>query len=287
MFFLIHRYRYRFVRSRSDLVHRLPTDNATTFFADVELLRQAGLLGTFAGSRRHREPEYERFVQRTGFDYSRDLDAVAGSYQSGQLSVLLQGRFDWHRLRSYPSTHGGSCSNGICDVPGTEAGRWISFAELQPNVLAVVVGSRRQGASLLLKNVDVSKIRDIPQEPVWLQPAHSLFQDPAGLPPAARIFAIALQSADHVVLSANQAQNPDDAFILRLQARFDNGAMADTARAQFDLDTRLLKAELAREHVTPSSADLSGLLTSGYFQVVGNNLAGQWPVKQQLIQSLR
>lgn len=285
--FLVHRARYRFVRNRSDLVRRLPAADATTFFADVHLLREAGLLGVLAGSRANSEPEYQRFVRQTGFDYSRDLDAVAGAYQPGRLSLLLQGRFDWHRLRSYPSTHGGACSNAICRVPGTSAGRWISFAELQPDVLALSVSTSPQGVSPLLKDAALSSVVDSPQDPIWLQPAHSLFQNPAALPAAARIFAIALQSADQVVLSATEAQSPDDAFLLRLQARFANGAMADTARAQFDLDTRLLRAELAREHAAPDSADLSGLLTSGFFQAAGDRLTGKWAVKQKLMQTLR
>jgi hypothetical protein len=140
---------------------------------------------------------------------------------------------------------------------------------------------------MLLRAIPAQTASTLPAEPIWLQPAHSVFQNPATLPQPARRFAIALQSATAVVISATQAQAPDDAFTLRLNAHFANGATADSSRAQFERDTRMLKAELAREHATPSSADLSGLLTSGVFQTVSDDLVAEWPVKRKLIDQLR
>ena len=48
----------------------------------------------------------------------------------------------------------------------------------------------------------------------------------------------------------------------------------------------MLKLELARERQAPSKADLTGLLTSGAFQVVHDRVEGTWVVAPELLENL-
>ncbi|MBV9404542.1 MAG: hypothetical protein JO211_04305, partial [Acidobacteriaceae bacterium] len=134
LLFAVHAYRYRFVHSDADLVMRLPAGN-TVFFGNVAALRRAGMLALLVGSRREAEPEYQDFVHATHFDYTKDLDAVAGAVENGQIFFLVRGRFDWGRLRAYAQAHGGSCTREVCAMPANTPGRWASFRELQPDVM--------------------------------------------------------------------------------------------------------------------------------------------------------
>jgi hypothetical protein len=63
--------------------------------------------------------------------------------------------------------------------------------------------------------------------------------------------------------------------------------MAETTRGQLELDTKMLKLELAREHQQPNPADLTGLLAAGTFQVIDTEVIGAWPIKKELLNSLQ
>lgn len=78
----------------SDLARLLP-DGQILFYANLQPLRQAGLLDD---SRIAHAAGYAAFIQASGFDFERDLDAVALSMQGippgpHQSMLLLQGRF--------------------------------------------------------------------------------------------------------------------------------------------------------------------------------------------------
>ena len=61
-------------------------------YIDTGLLRQSGLLELVAGSKAVEEPDYRKFVDQTGFDYRRDLDAVAAAFVDNHVQFLKWGR---------------------------------------------------------------------------------------------------------------------------------------------------------------------------------------------------
>ena len=111
-------------------------------------------------------------------------------------------------------------------------------------------------------------------------------RDPTSLPKPLQIFALSLQPAAWVVLSAGQAEHSNEAFTVQLEAAFPNAPSADTTCKQLQIQTRMLKLELAREDHQPNPADLTGLLTAGTFQVGNTRVFGTWPVRKELLNAL-
>ncbi len=282
LIFGIYRYRHRFVRSDADMVALLPRTGATVFFADIAAVRRAGVLKLFAGSKATEEPEYREFVRETHFDYARDIQAIAGSFEENQIYFTVRGRFDWGRLREYAMRHGGTCSGDFCNLPTSTPGRQVSFVPIQSDVMALAVGPSPHP----LAYGRHSEAQPIPSDPVWVIVSRSLLAKPLSLPLPARILAISLQSAERVLLALNSDAARDGALILRLDAECRNAATAETIRTQLEMQTRTLGMELAREHQKPSPADLTGLLVAGTFQVEGTRVIGTWPVDKQLLNAL-
>ena len=291
--YIVHSYRHRFVREDSDMVGLLPRgDDVTTFYANVDALRSAGLLGMLAGSKRVEEGEYRSFVAETGFDYSRDLEVVAGAGQGSRLFFALLGRFDSSKLRGYAATHGGGCSGEVCYLPTSTAGRWTSFLLVQPNVLAVALGESRSAVELLRPDGEDRKSENRKGEmastqPVWVKMAPALLKNPLSLPLPLRILAVSLESANPVILSLGRPEAGSDVvFNVRLDAQCPNEPTAESIRNQMEIQTKMLKLELTREHVDPNPSDLTGLVTAGAFQVVEKRVVGTWPVRKELLKAL-
>jgi hypothetical protein len=278
-------YRHRFVRSDADMVKLLPPGDLTTFFADLSLLRQAGLLNVITGVKPAADKEYQEFVRQTQFDYTRDMDALAGASDGSQLFFVIRGRFDWDKLRAYALAHGGACRGDSCKAPTSTPGRWADFFPVQADVIALAVSPNNSAADLL--RPPGRRVQDQPPlDPVWVKVSLSLLKDPTKLPLLLRIFAVTLQSADSVVLSAGRANGANAAFTLQLDAGFENTAAADTIRHQLDIQTKMLKLALDRENQQPNPADLTGLLTAGNFQQVEKHVVGTWPVRKELLGAL-
>src|SRR6266852_1624380 len=92
-----------------EMIGFLPRTGATLVYADLGLMRKSGLLDAIAGSKAIEEAEYKRFVERTGFDYRRDLDSLAGAINGRESFFVAAGRFDWKLLEKYIASQGGSC----------------------------------------------------------------------------------------------------------------------------------------------------------------------------------
>ncbi len=280
----VNRFRYRLVQSDQDLFRFLPQGDVTLFFANVAALRQAGYLALFEKTKTQQEGEYTRFVQQTGFDYTRDLDAVAGAADSRQTVFLLRGRFEWGKAQEYARKHGGSCSGNSCTMPTSTPGRRASFRSIQPDVLALAVSSNADAVNSVARAQQ--RFASISDAPVWIRPSHTVLSNPTQLPMPLRILAISLQSSDSVVLSLRPGDGGVVALFIQIDAACANAATADTARTQLESNTSLLKRELTREHKQPDPADLTGLLAAGTFQVVNKHLIGSWPVRRELLASL-
>lgn len=274
------------MRSDQDLLVILPPGDLTTFYANVEALRSSGLLQRLSGTRVTHDKEYERFVREVRFDYTRDLDRIAGAVDGSQVYFLLQGRFDWERLRRYPGDHGGRCANHVCQVPAVTPGRWASFHLIQPDVLALAFSSDTVAVNRLQPPAEKRAI-SLPPDPVWMRLSSQVLNNPGDLPLPLRIFAVTVQSANPVLLSAGPAaEGVGAAFKLQLSATCQNLAAAESIRNQLELQTKMLQLELKREGRQPDPADLTGLLTAGNFQIVDKRVIGSWPVTVELLRSL-
>ena len=61
---------------------------------------------------------------------------------------------------------------------------------------------------------------------------------------------------------------------------------AAVMKSQFEQLTKILQAFISREKQSPSSKDLSGVLTSGSFQRQSEHVIGIWPIEKAFIDSL-
>jgi hypothetical protein len=157
-----------------DLMSQLPADAPALAYANLASLRAiensplAAGLG-LAGANADQDRDYKEFVERTGFDYSRDLDRAAmafwpvsgdGTPQSaskGRTLAIAEGRFDAEKIKAYALASRGHVTerNGrtMYEVPGTPP---VAFEFLSPSRIAISSGPN--AAELL--NLAVTKSRD-------------------------------------------------------------------------------------------------------------------------------
>jgi hypothetical protein len=279
-------YRHRFVRSDRDLLRFLPPTDATIFYVNVDVLRRAGILQVLAGASSAKDADYRAFLRETHFDYTKDVSAIVGSADARQILCLIRGRFDWTRMRSYARSHQGMCRNDVCEVPTSTAGRWASFVPIQSDVMALAISPARSVAQSLRARRRIEP--PLPDQPVWVRISQTFLKRPATLPLVLRIFAISLEPADSVILSLAPADPQTSAqFQLELNAQCATAATAETMRNQLEIETKILKLALAREHLQPSAADLTGLLTAGTFHTDSNRVIGVWPIRNELLSSFQ
>jgi hypothetical protein len=282
----LDRFQYRFVRSDEGLLALLPDGDSTLFFARVDLLRRAGMLQLIAGAR-STDPEYEAFVRATRFDYAKDVDALAGSVNERGTFITARGRFDWRRIQAYVRTQGGACNAQSCTLHSNGSQGWIGMILVQPDVIGVALGKQESPVSAIHPGQQTIP-RPFPVQPVWVKLAPYLLNNPSSVPVALRIFLISLQSCHSVMLAVNRGSTyKADTFNIELSAQCPSAVTADTARKQLEIQTKMLKLELGREHEQPNPADLTGLLTSGTFDTSGTEVRGLWPVRKELLKTLQ
>jgi hypothetical protein len=272
VFFAIDQYRHRFVRSDEDLLKLLPGGDATVLYARVDILRKAGFLNLISTNRAG-DPDYQAFLRETRFDYRRDIDAIAGSIRETGTLLAVKGSFDWNRIAAYTRDHGGQ--------------KGFTLIRIQPDVIGVAIGAGTSLAAEVHPGQNAMP-QPLPAEPVWVKLAPHLLKNPSALPVALRIFLISLQSAKSVLVSLAPAPSgSSDAFEIKLDGECESAVAADTAKKQLQIDTTMLKIELAREHQQPNPADLTGLLTAGTFDTSGKEVRGVWPVRKELLAALQ
>src|SRR5580704_701027 len=123
------------------ILARLPSENSPVVSIDFSLLRRGGIFEMLSGPVVEEEPEYKTFVEKTAFDYRRDLDHAFISFHPTGVYFLVEGRFDWKRLEAYAREQGGGCFNSLCRMPGSVPPRKISFFPLKSNLLAMSVSA--------------------------------------------------------------------------------------------------------------------------------------------------
>src|SRR6476660_1487786 len=187
--------------SAAGMLQRLPAQDAIILFLDFDTLRRGGVLKLLAPSKTSEEPEYQTFVRDTGFDYRRDLDLAAVSFGPDGEFFVIKGRFDWAKLARYATTQGGTCSKGLCRMPGSTPERRISFFLLQSNLMALAVSTDSYAAARLEdpRSQAVQPL-DRPRYSFNVSATTESLKNANQLPQGTRLFATALESADKIML---------------------------------------------------------------------------------------
>jgi hypothetical protein len=264
------------------LSETLPRESGAILYIDWAALRSTGLMTSLAKSKAAEEPDYKQFVNETGFDYTRDLDALAASFVNGDLFAAIRGKFEWKRLTAYASAHGGSCENDLCSLPATQPGRFISFYPLKSNVLAMAASRDPHGAN----HIDPPHGAPVfhAGAPVALSAPGFEFEAGKGLPPGSQAFLSPLAKSTRSSFYAQAGK--DQNFELRLEAECPSPKVAEELAKQLQQTTELLRSMLARDKMKPREDDLSGLLVSGKFESKETHATGTWPLNRNFVEFL-
>jgi len=264
------------------LVECLPQEHAAHLYIDVDALRRAGIVDLLAGPKTSEEPEYRAFVDQTGFDYRRDLNAVAAAFAQGGVYFAVRGKFSWKQLTGYAAAQGGRCHDSICQMSGSTADRNISFYLVRPDVLALAVSREPRGATM----IGPSQWRNPPRlsgDPIWISTPAFVFSDVNEVPAGTRAFFRPLAQAQSVTFSAGPQGTRME---VRLEAMCNSPAQAADLVKQYTQTTLLLNQMLERDHMKPNPNDLSGVLAAGVFTQQDQRVVGRWPIERGFIESL-
>jgi hypothetical protein len=265
------------------MLESLPPDQATHVYVDFDALRRGGILQMIAGNKPAEDPDYQKFVAQTGFDYRNDLDAAAVAFVHGSEYFALRGRFAFKKLADYARAQGGSCGgNAVCTMPASTPDRHISFYMLSSNVLALAVSTEEHGVNLIGPN-QWKNPPHLPSEPVWISAPSFVFSDVKNLPTGTHSFLSPLAQADQVTFAVGQ---DGPRLQIRLEVSCATPAVAAAMAAQLTKTTELLKNMLQREHMTPNPFDLSGVLVAGNFEQRDKSVVGKWPIERGFVEAL-
>ena len=264
------------------LLAALPLEKATLVYIDTALLRQSGTLELLAGSKAAEEPDYRKFVEQTGFDYRKDLDAVAAAFVDNHVYITLRGRFQWKQLTTYAESQGGECHYSVCTMPGSSLERNISFYPLKSDVLALAVSTDPRAVT----NIDPGGRKiplPVPPDPVWISVPAAVFNRLDAFPDGTRAFLSPLARAEKVTFAAGPK---GDRLQLRLEVACATPDAAADLVKQFSGVTSLLKNMIERQHMTPNPRDLSGVLVAGSFQQRQSTVIATWPLERGFVEAL-
>src|SRR5579863_3024068 len=239
---------------------RLPSDNAPVVSIDFSLLRRGGIFEMLSGPVVEEEPEYKTFVEKTGFDYRRDLDHALISFHLTGVYFLVEGRFNWPRLEAYAREQGGGCFNGLCRMQGSTPERKISFLPLKSSLMALAVSTDDWAATRMSQPAPNARPIAMLQQPVWLSLPSAALKKSEDFPTGTRLFAKAMEDADSATISIGPQGKALEA---RLEVLCHSAKEAEVIAAQFKRVTEVLRQLLDKEKQTATPADLAGVLTAG------------------------
>lgn len=260
----------------------LPPGDGAVLYVDLSLLRKAGLLEKIAGQPGAEEPEYKRFVETSGFDYRRDLDAAMVELRPGTNFMVLKGRFDRARLAEYVRSNGGQCAGEFCSLPGSRPERRISFQPIQGRLLALAAGSDPMGAASIRKNASAPRFEP-PAAPVWMYLPGSALHSQPELPPGVNAFLDALSGAERAVLTVEISAG---GFEIVLAAPCTSIDKAKTIAERLSGETATLRDLIARSGKTPEPASPATVLAAGRFSADQTIVRGKWPLSKAFVEGL-
>jgi hypothetical protein len=273
---------WRSTESNEWLFRRLPAQGALIAGVDVKALRESGFLDALAGGITE-EADYTRFVSETGFDYRRDLDYVAIAWTSDRRDILARGRFDWRLLSEYALSRSGSCRNMFCEVEGSVATRKISFFPAARNVMGVSVGRESGGVWALTEEKPSPRLGTVRSEPVWISMGPEWLESSQYYPAGLRAFLSALGGASRITFALDSAGTANE---LRLEAACDSPGKAGMIHQRLSEATSLLRSMIARQGLAANPNDLSGVLSSGAFELKDSTVHGRWTLTREFLSKL-
>src|SRR5579872_3449948 len=253
----------RDLSSPESILARLPSDNATVLSIDFAALRRGGILELLSGPMVDQEPEYKVFVEKTAFDYRRDLDHAFVSFHPSGVYFLVQGRFDWKRLEAYAREQGGGCFNSLCRMPGSVPSRKISFFPLRSSLMAMAVSEDDFAATRMNDPPKIARHIAMPAQPVWLSLPAATLKNSGDFPTGTQLFAKAMEDAESAVISLAPAGK---AYEAQLDVVCRNAQEASVLAAQLQRVTQVLRQMIEKEKQKPGPGDLAGVLTAGVFR---------------------
>jgi hypothetical protein len=261
----------RRARDPQRLLTCLPAGGYPTLYIDLQTLRDAGILDRLAGVAAIEEPDYKEFVQATGFDYRKDLDAVAVHFAPSARMIVARGRFDREKLASYSKARGGRCAGPICTLEGSAKERQISWSPLDDDLLGIAVAPDPLASTLIAKG---SRAPDaLPPAPVWLALPGSVLEPRDGLPPGLSALLASLGGASRATFTVNGSA---DGFEVRLVAPFDDRLRAEASAKRLREATEALKTLMARSGTPVEKGSLAAVLAGGSFDADQTRVQGRW-----------
>ncbi len=260
----------------------LPPGDGPVLYVDVSLLRQTGLLEQLAGKPGGEEADYRKFVDSSGFDYRRDLDAALVQWRQGTALFVLRGRFDEERLAAYARANGGLCAKEFCSLPGSVPQRRISFQPLRRRVMALAAGADAMGAAAIRERASQPAFVP-PSAPLWIcLPASSFHAEP-DLPPGISAFLEALDGSNRAILTVETSTN---GFTLQLSAPCKSTDRAKTVAERLTRATSTLRDLIARSGKAPEPSSPAAVLSAGMFRVEQAAVHGNWPLSRAFFEGL-
>lgn len=269
--------------SVGDLLRRMPDSNALTLHVDLRAIRASGMGGLLEGSPVAEEEDYRRFVRESGFDWTRDLDAVTATKTGDDWYLFIRGRFDMEKVRNFALARGGSCKNGYCGVVGATPGRHVSYFPLTSNVLALATSKGQMMVYRLIQKGKTDWPGGVPQGPAWVSFNGSILAGDPALPSGGRLFGKVLSETERTTFSVTAGTG---GLELTMRAINKSPAAAENVKAQLEGVTKEFKGYFDRLGQASRPDDLSGLLLSGKFAVTGNEVSGRWPLHPDLLKKL-
>lgn len=266
-----------------ELLRQLPQRDAILFHVDVSAVRSAGLMGTITSAGMTEDPEYLAFVKESGFDWRSDLDSVTGSQTGEDWYLFAKGRFDWAKIQNYATARGGRCHNGVCDAPSVTPGRHISFYPKTSRILAMATSNSPNAVYNIHAPAGALELEHADGAPVWYSISGQRLSAADKLPNGSKLFAKALGQAKRATFGVHQTGNTLE---LMMRADCNDAASATSLHNQLTGVTAEFSKYFENLGQKPSSADLSGLILNGKFQVEGTVIRGRWPLSADFVRNL-
>ncbi len=269
--------------SVADLLRRMPDTNALTLHVDLKAIRASGMGGLLEGSAVAEEGDYRRFVAESGFDWTRDLDAVTATKAGNDWYLFIRGRFDMERVRNFALARGGACRNGFCEVAGATPGRRVSYFPVTSNLLALATSKGQMSVSRLVQKRKTDWTGGVPEGSAWVSFNGSVLAGDPALPSGGRLFGKVLSETERTTFSVVAGTG---GLELSMRAFTKSPGAAENVKSQLEGVTKEFKGYFDRMGQPSRPDDLSGLLLSGQFAVTGNEVSGRWPLHPDLLKKL-
>jgi hypothetical protein len=272
--------------SEAEMLKHLPTVDAVVLSIDFDQLRHSGVFDELAGAKVLEEPDYQTFVRDSGFDYKRDLDRALASFGPAGNFFVVEGRFDWRKLRNYALKSGGSCYNDLCHMTGSQPDRRISFVPLATDVMGLAVTTSETAAAQLIHTA-AQRLISAPAQPVWISVPGSALGRSSNFVPAAKLLTSAMTGVNDLMLTLGAGRGPQsNNFAARMEAQCRTTQDAANLTGQLTALTALLKNAIERQKKKPNPNDLSGVLSAGAFHQSDRTVYGEWTLQKSFLDNL-